>query len=1346
MGAGGGSVATRPSEYISTTSIEAHPLNLTISVSRDEDSPNIRLCLKREGEPIQKAGEPLMMHWGIVKNETDDHAVYVHPPEEVWPPKQEPRPGEPSLQTPFDEDGVLEWEFPEEHTPAGIVFLVFIKEGDGWRGQWFKKTDGGSFYIDLAPAISKKELMRRTKVEEEAKAKEEQMKREEEERIRKEVEEKEKIMKQEAALKAKREDEAEKYIAMATEMKGMTLFKSVDEVYEFGRFMIRVLIPEADDPGASKDEIPGKKSTSVVHVVSTLALQGSDIIMHWGVKKGRNSGWHAPLPDAWPPNTNAMDDGKAVQTKLESHGSSGVRVTSIKNLASDVVGVFAVIHGPSAPSHLQWIKAAQGGDIFAPTIPPPPLPGFSSGNDVSDLCKSVLDGIIEREMEYGSWTLMHRYGHARHLVDSVIGSDVDCWGALYVWMRYSQIRVLDWQRRFNTQPRQLSWSQLSLVTLLANKFKNAPEVRWLARLAMSCVGRGGSGDLGQRIRDDILMILRHHRDWKHGSMMEQWHQKLHNNTSPDDVVICDALITFWNANGDRSAYWHVINSNGLTRERMASYEQPITAEPDHPGHLKGTMLHELGRYGDLLRQVHLGTDLNSLVHRCQGFLDGGVRDEVNGFMFARSSDASITDALRSVAHARTGVFNQVTFSEHLSDEQRRDLIFLDLAMESEARRLLEASHGIGHDGTLWSHLTSIRAAAAALKISEAGQTTEGELDRAIRDMVAVTDRLGRQGESHDVGLRAAAAMTIMRNALTDIVDRYAHKLGPIARCLGIAFETDKNIINTFIEEAVRGGPAYSLSYLLKRADPAVRRVAQLGPYSVISPLEKETKGPVVVFDKLRESEGAKFKRGTVVIANTCDGDEDVPENTSYVVIGSSVDILSHVAVRARNEHHGLVACLDADKLADLRALHGCIVKAKLTGEDFKVVVVDESGKMSPSVGVQPVMRRVKSSGLITPPSGVMTPPGSLFASRRSDSKGKLMSHTGTAFGKQLSDRSLVELGKKKTAISNRQTAAPWAVRPSEFNTELVGSKSLNLQRLKALGLPDWIKTPVSVAIPNGAMRKVMNFETNSDLLEEYERLTGEIAKAKAGDVKLCPKIREVVMSLESPEGLKEALRGVLDDLGCEEIDSALPGAWTAIKGVWASLWNERAHLARQKLRLSVSDVDMAVLCQKVIDADFAFVIHTTNPLTGDKNEIYAEAVIGLGETLVGNAPGQALGFTMRKDQDLDTVTPIVRSYPSKATALVGGEFIFRSDSNAEDLDGFAGAGLHDSIPLSENEAVDIEYAEERIMTDDEFRDFLMRGIAKIGVEVEDTMGGVPQDIEGCFKDGEFYVVQSRPQV
>ena len=73
--------------------------------------------------------------------------------------------------------------------------------------------------------------------------------------------------------------------------------------------------------------------------------------------------------------------------------------------------------------------------------------------------------------------------------------------------------------------------------------------------------------------------------------------------------------------------------------------------------------------------------------------------------------------------------------------------------------------------------------------------------------------------------------------------------------------------------------------------------------------------------------------------------------------------------------------------------------------------------------------------------------------------------------------------------------------------------------------------------------------------------------------------------------------------------------------MWASMWNERAHLGRHKLRINVEDVDMTVLFQKIVDAKYVFVIHSKNPLTNDTNEIFAEAVVELGETLTGNALG-----------------------------------------------------------------------------------------------------------------------------
>ena len=66
--------------------------------------------------------------------------------------------------------------------------------------------------------------------------------------------------------------------------------------------------------------------------------------------------------------------------------------------------------------------------------------------------------------------------------------------------------------------------------------------------------------MGQRIRDEILAIQQ--RNGTKGGMMEQWHQKLHNNTSPDDVAICRALLAYI----DRYASHNGLVSQGHTAQ------------------------------------------------------------------------------------------------------------------------------------------------------------------------------------------------------------------------------------------------------------------------------------------------------------------------------------------------------------------------------------------------------------------------------------------------------------------------------------------------------------------------------------------------------------------------------------------------------------------------------------------------------------------------------------------------------------------------------------------------------------------------------------------------------------
>jgi alpha-glucan,water dikinase len=137
-----------------------------------------------------------------------------------------------------------------------------------------------------------------------------------------------------------------------------------------------------------------------------------------------------------------------------------------------------------------------------------------------------------------------------------------------------------------------------------------------------------------------------------------------------------------------------------------------------------------------------------------------------------------------------------------------------------------------------------------------------------------------------------------------------------------------------------------------------------------------------------------------------------------------------------------------------------------------------------------------------------------------------------------------------------------------------------------------------------------------------------------------------------------------------------------------------------------------------------------------------ESCLGLGEALVSKMPGQAFSFTY----DKTTQQAHVNAFPNKPIGLKASGFIFRSDSNSEDLAGFAGAGLFDSYPMHDTSEFRIAYHKEKLLTDQAFRLNFMNNIAQIGVQIEELYNNLPQDIEGAYYNGKFYVVQTRPQV
>ena len=77
----------------------------------------------------------------------------------------------------------------------------------------------------------------------------------------------------------------------------------------------------------------------------------------------------------------------------------------------------------------------------------------------------------------------------------------------------------------------------------------------------------------------------------------------------------------------------------------------------------------------------------------------------------------------------------------------------------------------------------------------------------------------------------------------------------------------------------------------------------------------------------------------------------------------------------------------------------------------------------------------------------------------------------------------------------------------------------------------------------------------------------------------------------------------------------------------------------------------------------------------------------------------------------------------------------RSDSDGEDLAGYAGAGLYDSVLLQPPRRTEVDDSEESLVWDRAFRDRLLGAVGQLGVAIEQALGS-PQDIEGAVAKAE----------
>jgi rifampicin phosphotransferase len=163
----------------------------------------------------------------------------------------------------------------------------------------------------------------------------------------------------------------------------------------------------------------------------------------------------------------------------------------------------------------------------------------------------------------------------------------------------------------------------------------------------------------------------------------------------------------------------------------------------------------------------------------------------------------------------------------------------------------------------------------------------------------------------------------------------------------------------------------------------------------------------------------------------------------------------------------------------------------------------------------------------------------------------------------------------------------------------------------------------------------------------------------------------------------------------------------AVCRCWASLWTDRAIAYRNRIKIDPADVRIAVVVQRMINAEVAGVMFTADPVSGDRETLAVDASSGLGEAVVSGL-----------------VTP--------------DHYLLDGDGRIRDYRPGDREMIVSSVPGGgvTHQAGQPDQAER--LPDDVLGD-----LARLGIEVAKLFGR-PQDIEWAYAEGQLWLLQARP--
>lgn len=299
---------------------------------------------------------------------------------------------------------------------------------------------------------------------------------------------------------------------------------------------------------------------------------------------------------------------------------------------------------------------------------------------------------------------------------------------------------------------------------------------------------------------------------------------------------------------------------------------------------------------------------------------------------------------------------------------------------------------------------------------------------------------------------------------------------------------------------------------------------------------------------------------------------------------------------------------------------------------------------------------------------------------------------------------------------------------------LVGGKAANLGELLSAGLP----VPEGFCLTTAAYRQAIG--AHGTLLPELAGVYAAWKDAAGGEppgiAVLAGKARAAIQAAPIPAAVAQAVEHAYRALGpnvpvavrssatAEDLPFAsfagqqdtylnvvgVPAVLDAVRRCWASLWTDRATAYRAGLGMHPAGVALAVVVQRMVDAETAGVMFTANPLTGSRRQVVVDASPGLGESVVSGA---------------------VNPDHFVVDALTGRVLERELGAKGIEVRPAPGGGTHmRELPEDRDTAC---------LTDSQ-----LRALARLGLQAQEHFGA-PQDTEWAIDGaGALWLTQSRP--